>query len=87
MEILYYFFYIFERRRKSGQHDNHLKIYNKHYFENHEFTYTKKVNYEIKLRVNETNAKIIDDKVMVHLDVDAELEKGELLKMLKNIGV
>ena len=30
---------------------------------------------------------VIDGKTHVHLDVDAELEKDELMKILKNIGL
>lgn len=47
----------------------------------------KKFGYDIELKLNEVNATVIDGKTHVHLDVDAELEKDELMKILKNIGL
>lgn len=47
----------------------------------------KKFGYDIKLNLNEVNATVVDGKTHIHLDVDAELEKDELTKILKNIGL
>lgn len=47
----------------------------------------KKFGYDVDLKLNEVNATVIDGKTHVHLDVDAELEKDELMKILKNIGL
>jgi hypothetical protein len=47
----------------------------------------KKFRYDVELKLNEVNATVIDGKTHVHLDVDAELEKDELIKILKNIGL
>lgn len=47
----------------------------------------KKFGYEVELKLNEVNATVIDGKTHVHLDVDAELDKEELIKILKNIGL
>lgn len=46
----------------------------------------KKLGYNVELKLNEVNATVIDGKTHVHLDVDAELEKDELMKILKSIG-
>ena len=42
----------------------------------------KKFGYEVTLKLNEVNATVIDGKTHVHLDVDAELDKEELMKIL-----
>lgn len=47
----------------------------------------KKLGYDIELKLNEINATVIDGKTHVHLDVDAEVEKDELIKILKSIGL
>lgn len=47
----------------------------------------KKFGYDVELKLNEANATVIDGKTRIHLDVDAELEKEELMKILKNIGL
>lgn len=47
----------------------------------------KKLGYNIDIQLNEIRTTITDGKTHVHLDLDAELEKEELVKILKNIGV
>lgn len=47
----------------------------------------KKFGYEVELKLNEVNATVIDGKTHVHLDVDAELDKEELIKIIKSIGL
>lgn len=50
-------------------------------------TLHKKLGYNIGIQINEINATIADGKTHVHLDVDAELDKDELLSILKTIGL
>ena len=47
----------------------------------------KKLGYDVDIQLNEIKTTITDGKTHVHLDVNAELEKEELLKILKNIGL
>lgn len=47
----------------------------------------KKFGYNVQLKLNEVNATVIDGKTHVHLDVDAELSKEELNKILASIGL
>lgn len=47
----------------------------------------KKTGYNIDIRLNGITAGINDGRTHIHLDVDAELEKDELTKILKNIGL
>lgn len=47
----------------------------------------KKLGYDIDIKLNEVTAKIDDGKTHIHLDLDAELGKEELTKILKSIGL
>ena len=47
----------------------------------------KKFGYDVKLNLNEVKATVVDGKTHVHLDIDADLEKDELTKILKSIGL
>lgn len=47
----------------------------------------KKFGYDIKLNLNTVNATVVDGKTHIRLDVGAELEKDELMKILKSIGL
>ena len=47
----------------------------------------KKMGCDANILLNELNVSINDGKTHIHLDLDAELEKEELLKLLKNIGL
>ena len=47
----------------------------------------KKTGYNVDIQLNEITTKINDGKTHLHLDVDAELEKDELIKILKSIGL
>lgn len=47
----------------------------------------KKLGYDVDIQLNEIKITITDGKTHVHLDVDAELDKEELLKILKNVGL
>ena len=47
----------------------------------------KKLGYNVDIQLNEMNVTIIDGKAHVHLSADAELEKNELMKIIKNVGL
>lgn len=47
----------------------------------------KKLGYDVQLKLNEVTAIVNDGKTHVHLDVDAELTKEELNKILASIGL
>lgn len=47
----------------------------------------KKTGYNVDIQLNEITTTINDGKTHLHLDVDAELEKDELIKILKSIGL
>lgn len=46
-----------------------------------------KLGYNIDIQLNGLRTTVIDDKTHVHLNVDLELTKEELNKLLKSIGV
>lgn len=46
----------------------------------------KKTGYEIDIQLNDVQVTIVEGKTHIHLDMDAEIDKEELLKILKNIG-
>jgi len=50
-------------------------------------TVRKKLGYNVDIQLNEVRTTVIDGKTHVHLDVDAELSKEELNKLLKSIGI
>ncbi len=47
----------------------------------------KKLGYNVDIQLNEIKTTINEGKTHVHLDIDAELDKDELTKILKNIGL
>lgn len=47
----------------------------------------KKTGYNIDIQSNEAIATVSDGKTHLHLDVDAELDKDELMNILKSIGL
>jgi len=47
----------------------------------------RKLGFNVDIQLNEVRTTVIDGKTHVHLDVDAELSKEELNKLLKSIGV
>ena len=47
----------------------------------------KKFGYDVDIQLNEIKTTIADGKTHIHVDLDAELSKEELLKILKNIGL
>ena len=46
-----------------------------------------KTGYNIDIQLNEAITTISDGKTHLHLDVDAELDKDELMSILKSIGL
>lgn len=50
-------------------------------------TIKKKFGYDLDIQINGLNVKYIDGKAKLHLDVDAELDKNELTKILKQAGL
>lgn len=47
----------------------------------------KKTEYDIDIQLNEVTATIADGKTHLHVDVDAEIGKDELINILKSIGL
>lgn len=47
----------------------------------------KKTGYDINIQLNNVTTVIIDGKTRLHVDLDAEVDKEELIKILKNIGL
>lgn len=47
----------------------------------------KKTGYNIDIQLNEAIATVSDGKTHLHLDVDAEFDKDELINILKSIGL
>lgn len=47
----------------------------------------KKTGYDVDIQLNEITTTISDGKTHLHLDLDAELNKEELMKILKSIGL
>ncbi len=50
-------------------------------------TVRKKLGYDVDIQLNKFRTTVIDEKTHVHLDVDLELNKDELNKLLKSIGL
>ena len=46
-----------------------------------------KTGYNIDIQLNEAITTISDGKTHLHLDVDAELDKDDLMSILKSIGL
>lgn len=47
----------------------------------------KKTGYNVDIQLNEIIAKISDGNTHLHLDIDAELDKEELMNILKGCGL
>lgn len=47
----------------------------------------KKLGCKINLQINGLSATIVDGKVQIHADVDGEMDKNELTKLLKPTGL
>ncbi len=47
----------------------------------------KKTGYNVDIQLNEAITTISDGKTHLHLDIDAELDKNDLINILKSIGL
>ena len=47
----------------------------------------KKVGYEVDIQLNELTATVTDGTAHIHLNIDAELNKDELTKILGMVGL
>nr|DAP19085.1 MAG TPA: hypothetical protein [Caudoviricetes sp.] len=47
----------------------------------------KKLGVDADITLNEVQVTVVDGKTHIHLNLDAELGKEELTKILKNIGI
>lgn len=47
----------------------------------------KKTGYDVDIQLNEITTTISDGKTHLHVDVDAEINKDELMKILKSVGL
>lgn len=45
----------------------------------------KNTGYDVGVRLNDISITVDDGKTHAHLDIDAELEKGELIKLVKSM--
>ena len=48
---------------------------------------SKKLGCKIELKINELRATVTDGKTHLHLDIDADMDKVELSRLLKQLGV
>lgn len=46
-----------------------------------------KLGYDVDVQLNSFRTTVIDEKTHVHLDIDLELSKEELDKLIKSIGL
>lgn len=44
----------------------------------------KKTGYQMNIQLNEIKAETCDGKVRIHMDVDAEMNSGDLMSILKS---
>lgn len=47
----------------------------------------KKLGVDADIALNELQVTVVDGKTHIHLDLDAELSKEELTRLLKQIGI
>lgn len=47
-------------------------------------TLQKKIGADIDTRFNTVKVNVVDDKAYIHLDLEAEISKSELMKLLKD---
>lgn len=52
-----------------------------------EHTVRKKLGFDAKIRLNNMAVTNNDEKAHIHLDIEADLDRAELLKILKNFGL
>lgn len=47
----------------------------------------KKYGYKIDIQLNELNVEVVDGKAHLHTSVDVELNNGDLMDILKTVGM
>ena len=47
----------------------------------------KKIGYDVDIQLNDLIVTIDNERVKLHIDVNAELDKDEFTKILKNTGL
>ena len=50
-------------------------------------TIKKKFGWDVDLQLNAINATVIDGKTHLHIDLDANLEKEELMNIIKSLDL
>lgn len=50
-------------------------------------TVYKKLGYKVDIELNAIQVEVINGKAHVHVDVDAEINNEELIKIVKSIGL
>lgn len=50
-------------------------------------TVRKKYGYKIDIQLNELNVEVINGKTHLHTSVDVELDNGDLMDILKTVGM
>lgn len=50
-------------------------------------TVRSKLGYDVDVQLNKFRTTVIDEKMHVHLDIELDLSKEELDKLLKSIGL
>lgn len=51
------------------------------------FALRKKLGYDINIQLNTVEATVKDGKTWIHIDANAEMDKDELMKVLKSVGI
>ncbi len=51
------------------------------------FALRKKLGYDITIQLNTIEATVKDGKTRIHIDANAEMDKDELSKVLKSVGI
>lgn len=47
----------------------------------------KKTGYDVNIQLNEMQVETYDGKINIHIDVDAELNSDDLVKILKSVDM
>lgn len=47
----------------------------------------KKFGYEVDIQINNIGIETVDGKVSLHVDVDADVDKEEFVKIVKDVGL
>lgn len=50
-------------------------------------TLFKKTGYDVNFQIHEMSAAIKDETAHVHMSIDADIDKGELAKITKKLGL